>query len=719
MQPKETKEGSKSRYSWHGYSNSFGKKDRGGLDTAILTASTMSLTSRLNKKNYRYKAHKQTTTATKKKPGIQEEAVKPKWTLPFRNGEIDAAYEDVLQHITEPQPWKTLLQLISAHSDDMKLQDLVDWYDRAVESISVSAYRKDLLFHDICFEWIHLYKTKDLEDAKERLVWMEQGRIATHESRLYEERAQIEFEEGNVKKGNRILKEGIRKGASKNGSLERLLIQAGEDTDMSLLGDVTRRSMTLSEEDQKQTHTFAYSIEQPKQRSPLVDDFETPVSQDLKKLLENYDEEEEYHSPLEAFEDEQDFQKPEQKPTQPVQPVMQQRQPLSALKPTTVSSKHSVRVSDAFGIDKENIVQSTGKLGKVSIVRRQDGPQKPAKTEFTFDPKKRIEVNGKRYYKLDVVGKGGSGKVFRVVGEDSRIYALKRIKIKHQDERMIEAVRNEIDLLEKLRGKPHIITLFDTEENYARGIIYMLFEFGEIDLAKLLKRDQGSAMNVNQMRTIWQSMLEAVQTIHEERIVHGDLKPANFIFVSGELKLIDFGIAKTIQNDTTHIERNSQIGTVNYMSPEAIRSDMPSDESSQDTYKLKRSSDIWSLGCILYQMVYGKTPFHDIRRMVMKLIAISDEHYPIEYPMHSDPHVIDVLQRCLRRNPEERPPIPDLLSHSFLNPPQIQGDNVQRLLEKLQQAGLIDSRLDRKSLTEQLLQLGNSNSEIDIQKMLQ
>jgi serine/threonine protein kinase len=65
-------------------------------------------------------------------------------------------------------------------------------------------------------------------------------------------------------------------------------------------------------------------------------------------------------------------------------------------------------------------------------------------------------------------------------------------------------------------------------------------------------------------------VLQAVHTIHEARIVHSDLKPANFLMVEGTLKLIDFGIAKAIQSDTTSIARESQVGTLNYMSPEAI-----------------------------------------------------------------------------------------------------------------------------------------------------
>ena len=64
--------------------------------------------------------------------------------------------------------------------------------------------------------------------------------------------------------------------------------------------------------------------------------------------------------------------------------------------------------------------------------------------------------------------------------------------------------------------------------------------------------------------------------IHKARIVHSDLKPPNFLVVEGNLKLIDFGIAKAIQNGTTSIARESQCGTLNYMAPEAVFNGMPS-----------------------------------------------------------------------------------------------------------------------------------------------
>ena len=57
-------------------------------------------------------------------------------------------------------------------------------------------------------------------------------------------------------------------------------------------------------------------------------------------------------------------------------------------------------------------------------------------------------------------------------------------------------------------------------------------------------------------------MLEAVHVIHEEKIIHSDLKPANFVLVKGQLKLIDFGIANAIANDTTNVHRDHQVSEV-------------------------------------------------------------------------------------------------------------------------------------------------------------
>jgi serine/threonine protein kinase len=190
-----------------------------------------------------------------------------------------------------------------------------------------------------------------------------------------------------------------------------------------------------------------------------------------------------------------------------------------------------------------------------------------------------LRVNSSPFVKLGVIGKGGSCKVYRALSKECNVVGIKKVKLAGMDKKTINSYANEIRLLKSLRGNPAIIQLYDSEVDSQRKAIFLVMELGEVDLNHVLQRQaildgerrDGSCRNMNFIRLTWQQMLSAVHSIHEERIIHGDLKPANFLFVRGTLKLIDFGIAKAIQNDdTTNIYRDSQIGTLNYMSPESI-----------------------------------------------------------------------------------------------------------------------------------------------------
>ena len=108
-------------------------------------------------------------------------------------------------------------------------------------------------------------------------------------------------------------------------------------------------------------------------------------------------------------------------------------------------------------------------------------------------------------------------------------------------------------------------------------------------------------------------MLKSVSVVHKMNIVHSDLKPANFLIVNGTLKIIDFGIASKISDDKTHVTKDNTMGTFNYMSPEAIQ--------SGENVKIGVKSDVWSLGCILYQMVYKKLPFGHIKEPWKKMFV--------------------------------------------------------------------------------------------------
>lgn len=288
-----------------------------------------------------------------------------------------------------------------------------------------------------------------------------------------------------------------------------------------------------------------------------------------------------------------------------------------------------------------------------------------------------VVVRDIQYTKLECVGKGGSSKVYKVMAPNKKIFALKRIRLNGRDQEAATGFLDEITLLTRLKGKSNIIQLIDSEVHKKDGIIYMVLECGDIDLAKLLHRHEaalqerktlhGTSVDVDEnfVRMYWEQMLHAVDTIHRERIVHSDLKPANFLMVEGQLKLIDFGIAKAIQADTTSIARESQVGTLNYMSPEAITGG--SSRGTDPPTKVGRASDIWSLGCILYQMVYGKTPFAHLP-FIQKMHAIIDENHAISFPPISNPDLLDVIQRCLKRHPKSRITMPELLDHPFLHP---------------------------------------------------
>jgi serine/threonine-protein kinase TTK/MPS1 len=378
---------------------------------------------------------------------------------------------------------------------------------------------------------------------------------------------------------------------------------------------------------------------------------------------------------------------------------------------------------------------------KLRVVKRETSTKLPQQINSPFaNAFQEIQVNRRPYLQLDgVLGKGASSSVCRVIAlhtntggpipldlnESSQslvpesgngsggveIFAYKRIEIRNSlpedTEEVFASYANEINLLKQCRGCPFIIKLIDSEVNRKDLYVSMVLELGEVDLATAInhyKKTPGtgtatgtdnltlpsSKVNPFFMRMVWERMLLAVDYIHNQRIVHGDLKPANFVFVRGQLKLIDFGISKQISNDTTNIVRSGLIGTINYMAPEAVMPhSLPTDNEEEEeeeedddeggrskksprrAHEIKhgRASDVWSLGCILYQMLYGKTPFATIRNIQQKLALITNPKAEIQFPILTEYLGVDVAKKCLIREISQRATIrgPEgLLNHPFL-----------------------------------------------------
>uniref|UniRef100_A0AAY4E7T1 Protein kinase domain-containing protein n=1 Tax=Denticeps clupeoides TaxID=299321 RepID=A0AAY4E7T1_9TELE len=272
-----------------------------------------------------------------------------------------------------------------------------------------------------------------------------------------------------------------------------------------------------------------------------------------------------------------------------------------------------------------------------------------------------ITIKGRQFFILKMIGRGGSSKVYQVLDHRKQLYAVKYVNLEEADAQTVESYKNEIEYLNHLQQySEQIIKLHDYE--ITNNCIYMLMECGNLDLNTWLRNRK--SVNPLERKFYWRNMLEAVHTIHKHGIIHSDLKPANFVIVNASLKLIDFGIANRIQPDMTSIVKDSQVGTLNYMPPEAIKD--TSSKAGHPSSKISPKGDVWSLGCILYCMTYGKTPFQSITNQMSKLHAIIDPSHEIDFPNIAEQDLLDVLTRCLVRNPKERISIAELLEHPYL-----------------------------------------------------
>ncbi|KAM0680756.1 Serine/threonine kinase mps1 [Glugoides intestinalis] len=255
-----------------------------------------------------------------------------------------------------------------------------------------------------------------------------------------------------------------------------------------------------------------------------------------------------------------------------------------------------------------------------------------------------VHFKDKELFLISKIGKGGYSSVYRVC-YGAEIYALKQIRV--EDQEGLGICMDEIELLKKLSNYEFVIKMIDYEVK--DEVVNILLEYGEIDLQKLVKSGR---LCMFQIKYIWESILKILIFIHSSRIVHRDIKPANFVFVGGKLKIIDFGISKSIKGDTTSILNFEKAGTLNYISPEQCSGK-----------KVGRAADVWAAGCILYYMIYRKN-IHNAKT-VMDVLRMMAEEAEIEYG-EGDLSAIESIRACLVYDPKKREKPENLLNYSFL-----------------------------------------------------
>ncbi|NXY71877.1 NEK1 kinase, partial [Glareola pratincola] len=256
-----------------------------------------------------------------------------------------------------------------------------------------------------------------------------------------------------------------------------------------------------------------------------------------------------------------------------------------------------------------------------------------------------------KYIKVRKIGEGSFGKAILVKAkENGQQYVIKEINISKMSNKEREESRREVAVLANMKHPNIVLYRESFEEN---GCLYIVMDYCEGgDLFKKINAQKGILFSEDQILDWFVQICLALKHIHDRKILHRDIKSQNiFLTKDGTIQLGDFGIARVL-NSTAELARTC-IGTPYYLSPEICQN---------KPYNNK--SDIWALGCVLYEMCTLKHAFEagNMKNLVLKII--SGPFPPVS--VHYSYDLRNLLSQLFKRNPRNRPSINSILEKNFI-----------------------------------------------------
>ena len=245
------------------------------------------------------------------------------------------------------------------------------------------------------------------------------------------------------------------------------------------------------------------------------------------------------------------------------------------------------------------------------------------------------------------LGKGSYSSVF--LGWDlhnSNEVAIKKIKLKSLRKKKIDKIKHEINIIEQLY---HVNICKFVSSIRTKTHFYIVLELCETSLSFILEKYK--TLDEDIAKDYLSQLSDALLYLQNNMISHRDIKPQNILLVDDIVKLTDFGLACEFNNNNM----TSICGSPLYMAPEIVNDD--------DGYNSK--IDLWSTGVVMYQMLFGETPFNASTHFeLIKTINNNDINFPNNDLSN---HCLDLLKNLLIKNPNLRISWDNFFNHPFFN----------------------------------------------------